>query len=95
MVAVNCFEGERRHPLESITQALNLAADVPVIACDARQRESSRDVLVALAEHAVPAPGSPRRLNPGRADSDRGRLAACAASGGLHRGVGHPAPFGP
>jgi signal recognition particle receptor subunit beta len=53
VVAVNCFEGERRHPLESITQALNLAADVPVIACDARQRESSRDVLVALAEHAV------------------------------------------
>jgi signal recognition particle receptor subunit beta len=53
VVAVNCFEGERRHPLESITQALDLAADVPVIACDARQRESSRDVLVALAEHAV------------------------------------------
>jgi signal recognition particle receptor subunit beta len=53
VVAVNCFEGVRRHPLESITQALNLAADVPVIACDARQRESSRDVLVALAEHAV------------------------------------------
>jgi hypothetical protein len=53
VVAVNCFEGQRRHPLESITQALNLGADVPVIACDARQRESSRDVLVALAEHAV------------------------------------------
>src|ERR1700733_10523206 len=34
VVAVNCFEGERRHSLESITQALNLAADVPVIACD-------------------------------------------------------------
>jgi uncharacterized protein len=53
VVAVNCFEGARRHPLESITQALNLAADVPVIACDARHRESSRDVLVALAEHAI------------------------------------------
>jgi len=53
VIAVNCFDGERRHSLESITQALNLAGNVPVIACDARRRESSRDVLVALAEHAV------------------------------------------
>ncbi len=53
VVAVNCFEGMRHHSLESITQALNLAPDVPVIACDARRRDSSRDVLVALAEHAI------------------------------------------
>jgi uncharacterized protein len=53
VVAVNCFDGARHHELESITQALNLAGDVPVIACDARRRESSRDVLVALAEHAI------------------------------------------
>ncbi len=53
VVAVNCFDGVRRHPLESITQALNLAPDVPVIGCDARRRDSSRDVLVALAEHAI------------------------------------------
>ncbi|HSZ48441.1 MAG TPA: ATP/GTP-binding protein [Streptosporangiaceae bacterium] len=53
VVAVNCFDGVRRHSLESITKALDLAADVPVIACDARRRESSRDVLVALAQHAI------------------------------------------
>jgi signal recognition particle receptor subunit beta len=53
IVAVNCFDGRRRNPLESITRALNLTGDVPVIACDARSRESSRDVLVALAEHAI------------------------------------------
>lgn len=53
VVAVNCFDGVRRHSLESITQALNLATNVPVIACDARQFESSRDVLVALAQHAI------------------------------------------
>jgi uncharacterized protein len=53
VVAVNCFDGVRGHPLESIRQALNLASDVPVIACDARRRDSSRDVLVALAEHAI------------------------------------------
>lgn len=53
VIAVNCFDGVRRHSLESITQALNLAGNVPVIACDARRRESSRDVLVALAQHAI------------------------------------------
>jgi uncharacterized protein len=53
IVAVNCFGGSQRHSLESITQALNLATHVPVIACDARQRESCRNVLVTLAEHAL------------------------------------------
>jgi len=33
--------------------ALNLTPDVPLVLCDARQRGSSRDVLVALVEHAV------------------------------------------
>jgi len=53
VVAVNRFDGEQRHSLESITGALKLDAWVPVITCDARRRESSRDVLVTLAKHAV------------------------------------------
>jgi uncharacterized protein len=53
VVAVNCFDGQRQHSLESIAKALDLAGDVPVMACDARRRESSRDVLVALAQHAI------------------------------------------
>jgi uncharacterized protein len=53
VVAVNCFDGTQRHSLDSITSALNLAAGVPVVACDARGRESVRDVLVTLAEHAI------------------------------------------
>ncbi len=53
IIAVNCFDGAQRHSLESITQALNLAGRVPVIACDARRRESCRNVLVTLAEHAI------------------------------------------
>src|ERR1700735_2697099 len=53
IVAVNRFDGEQRHSLESIADALNLAAGVPGVAFDARRRESSRDVLVTLAEHAI------------------------------------------
>jgi signal recognition particle receptor subunit beta len=60
VVAVNCFDGVRQHSLESINHALNLADDVPVIACDARRRESSRDVLVALAQHAISRHGDRR-----------------------------------
>jgi len=52
-VAVNCFEGARRFHPEDVRSALDLDPDVPVVLCDARQRSSSRDVLVALVEHAL------------------------------------------
>ena len=32
---------------------LDLDPDVPVVLCDARQRTSSRDVLITLVEHAI------------------------------------------
>jgi uncharacterized protein len=53
VVAVNRFDDQEHHSLETITQALNLAGRAPVIRCDARHRVSSRDVLVTLAEHAI------------------------------------------
>ena len=59
IVAVNCFEGSRRFPPAAIRAALNLDADVPVVLCDARQRASCRDALVALVEYAI------RRLSVG------------------------------
>ena len=52
-VAVNCFEGARRYHPEDVRSALDLDPDVPVVLCDARQRPSSRDVLVTLVEHAL------------------------------------------
>jgi uncharacterized protein len=66
VVAVNRFDGAARHSLESIGHALNLALGVPVLACDARSRESCRDVLVTLTEHAIARlndrPSPPARL---------------------------------
>jgi uncharacterized protein len=53
VVAVNCFDGVRRFPLDSVRRALDLSTNSPVVLCDARRRESSRDVLVTLAEHAL------------------------------------------
>jgi uncharacterized protein len=53
VIAVNCFDDARRYPLNTMRAALNLTPDVPLVLCDARQRGSSRDVRVALVEHAV------------------------------------------
>ena len=53
VVAVNCFDDARRYPLPAMRTALNLTPDIPLLLCDARQRASSRDVLIALVEHAV------------------------------------------
>jgi len=53
VVAVNSFDNAQHHSLDTITQALSLSGQVPVIRCDARRRTSSRDVLVTLAEHAI------------------------------------------
>jgi hypothetical protein len=53
VVAVNCFDGFRRYPLEAVRNALDLGPAVPVLLCDARRRSSCRDVLVTLAEHAL------------------------------------------
>jgi signal recognition particle receptor subunit beta len=51
-IAVNCFDGARRYHPEDVRAALGLGPDVPVLLCDARQRSSARDVLIALIEHA-------------------------------------------
>ena len=70
VVAVNCFDGARRYPIDTMRAALNLTPDVPLLLCDARQRSSSRDALVALVEHAVARLSS--GAGPGEHPADRG-----------------------
>ncbi|MFF2776663.1 ATP/GTP-binding protein [Streptomyces sp. NPDC058052] len=52
-VAVNCFEGARRYPTETVRAALDLDPEVELVMCDARDRESVKSVLVAVVEHAL------------------------------------------
>ncbi|GAA0396652.1 ATP/GTP-binding protein [Microbispora corallina] len=52
VVAVNCFEGAPVFELDEVKMALNLGPDVPVMLCDARSRDSGKDVLIALVKHA-------------------------------------------
>ncbi|MFF5216494.1 ATP/GTP-binding protein [Micromonospora sp. NPDC000442] len=53
LVAVNCFDGARQYRLDEVQAALNLDPEVPVLLCDARQRESTKEVLITLVEHAM------------------------------------------
>jgi signal recognition particle receptor subunit beta len=53
IVAVNQFEGAPMHGHEEIREALAVPEETPVVICDARRRESAKQVLVTLLEHAV------------------------------------------
>jgi signal recognition particle receptor subunit beta len=57
-VAVNQFDGATRHPTEVVRDALDLDPQVPVVLCDARERESAKDVLITLVEHAAQVAGA-------------------------------------
>ncbi|WP_214319779.1 GTP-binding protein [Nonomuraea sediminis] len=53
VVAVNCFEGSPSFELAEVRLALQLNPSIPIIMCDARKRDSSREVLVTLVEHSM------------------------------------------
>ena len=53
IVAVNCFDGAPRFAPDDIRIALTLSPEVPIVLCDARQRESVKKVLVSLVRYVM------------------------------------------
>src|SRR3984885_15369291 len=53
IVALNCFEGARTYNPEDVRVALDLDPDMPIVMCDARSRESAKEVLISLVEHVL------------------------------------------
>jgi signal recognition particle receptor subunit beta len=53
VVAVNCFDGARRRDPQSIRNALDIDPVVPVVLCDARSRESAKQILIEIVDHAL------------------------------------------
>lgn len=53
LVSLNCFDGTQQHRVEDVREAMALPSEVPIIACDARDRESTKNTLIALTEHAM------------------------------------------
>ncbi|WP_030253700.1 GTP-binding protein [Streptomyces violens] len=52
LVAVNCFPGTRSYGADDVSRALDLDGGTPVLLCDARDRDSGKEVLIRLVEHA-------------------------------------------
>ncbi|MGW4248214.1 GTP-binding protein [Nocardia sp. NPDC004722] len=53
VVVVNRFENETRFDLDEVREALELDDGIPLLECDARDRESVKNVLVALLEQVL------------------------------------------
>jgi uncharacterized protein len=53
IIAVNCFDGAPRFEPHDIRVALTLPPEVPVVMCDARERDSVKHVLVSLVRYVM------------------------------------------
>jgi len=53
IVGINCFEGAQAYPVEDVREAMAIPADVPIVKCDARKRESTKQVLITMVQHAM------------------------------------------
>ncbi|HEY8984463.1 MULTISPECIES: ATP/GTP-binding protein [Streptomyces] len=51
-VGVNCFHGRREASAEQVRAALDLDPGIPVVLCDVRDRNSSREVLLSVLQVA-------------------------------------------
>ncbi|WP_209440825.1 GTP-binding protein [Amycolatopsis thermoflava] len=53
VVALNQFPGARRHSADDVREALSVAPEVPIVSCDARSMESTKQTLITTSEHAI------------------------------------------
>jgi uncharacterized protein len=53
LIAVNEFDGAPKYPTDEVRRALSLPSGVPVISVDARERDSAKQALIAIAEYAL------------------------------------------
>ena len=55
IVGLNCFDGRLAHRVEDVREAMSIDASIPIVSCDARNRESTKRTLISLVEHAMQA----------------------------------------
>ena len=53
VVGLNCFDGEQQHGIEEVRDALAIGSEVPIVVCDARNRESVKQTLITMVEYAM------------------------------------------
>jgi hypothetical protein len=58
VVGINCFDGVQAHAIEDVREALTISPDVPIMPCDARTRDSTKTLLIALVEYVLTLRGA-------------------------------------
>jgi len=53
VVALNRFDGVLSHRLEDVREAMAISPAIPMVSCDARDRDSTKQTLIGLVEHAM------------------------------------------
>src|SRR3954454_25013555 len=53
VIALNCFDGKQTHGVDEVRDALAVAENVPIIRCDARDRESVKNTLITMVEYSM------------------------------------------
>lgn len=53
LVGINVFDDAYHYEVEEVREALTIPEDVPMVLCDARDRESCKQALLALVRHAI------------------------------------------
>ncbi|MBW0119452.1 GTP-binding protein [Pseudonocardia abyssalis] len=53
VVGLNCFDGLQQHRVEDVREAMSIDPAVPIVTCDARNRDSTKAALISLVEHAM------------------------------------------
>jgi uncharacterized protein len=64
MVGVNCFDDSPVYDAEEVREALDIDDSVPIVLCDVRSQQSSKQVLVTLLEHLVRSRAHPVASDP-------------------------------
>jgi signal recognition particle receptor subunit beta len=63
-IGINGFHGEFPYAIKDVREALDLEPTVPVVQCDARNRESAKATIVTLLEHALSVAEARPRTGP-------------------------------
>jgi signal recognition particle receptor subunit beta len=61
VIAHNLFDGQRTHTAENLREALAIRQEIPIVTCDARERESTKQTLITLVEYVISLRRAARR----------------------------------
>jgi signal recognition particle receptor subunit beta len=53
VVGLNVFDGIMSHRVEDVREAMSIDPSVPMVTCDAREKRSTKEALIALVQHAM------------------------------------------